>query len=614
MEFLLSLAFLVFWLGPIILIIVLFTRTTTLSRRVARLESLLEGKATPAQQPTPTVQTPTVPPKPIVRPISPLPKTPSRTREELESLIGGKLMNRVGALALVIGVGFFLKYAFDNNWITETMRVLIGVVIGLVCLAGGWRTKAKGLAMFSQGLVGAGIAILYLSLYASFNFYHLVPQWVAFLLMSAVTIIALVQAFVYDSLAVSILGWAGGFLTPFMLSTGQSNEIALFTYISLLSLGILAVTVRKESWFVLEPLTIAGTYIVYYAWYGEYHAVAPLTSTLFFIGVFWILFHVTDLVRTQIGFLKFQPLRHVVQSANALLAFSAVYAILYSPHRSSLGSAAFVFGSLYAITLIVLHQRGTAVRWLDARYALLTSAFLFLGTALQFKDITIVRLWPIEGLFLLWLGIRADWAHLRGISFVFFGGSLLLFFGLNGSLQFQPIGEFVLFLNKRAFSLAVIAVCLGTGALITQSTNASVASLRPLLGFLFFAVMFILLTAETNDFFRLRSSTLRTQLSGGALSEALSSSENIKQLSISGLWLVYSIVVMTIGILRGARGPRFFAIGVFGLSVLKIFIVDLSFLDTLYRIFSFIGLGLILLGVSYIYQKYKPLLFGPAQL
>jgi uncharacterized membrane protein len=50
---------------------------------------------------------------------------------------------------------------------------------------------------------------------------------------------------------------------------------------------------------------------------------------------------------------------------------------------------------------------------------------------------------------------------------------------------------------------------------------------------------------------------------------------------------------------------RFAAIGIFGITILKIFVYDLSFLETLYRIFSFIALGVILLAVSYAYQKYK---------
>lgn len=607
MEFLLSLAFVVFWLGPIVLIVVLFSKVSGLSQRLDRLES--GSTTTVASRPVPPAA-PALPPMPTERTTPPAPPKPSRTKEELEALIGGKLMNRIGALALVIGVGFFLKYAFDNNWITESMRVVIGIVAGLLCLAGGWRTKTRGLAMFAQGLVGAGIAILYLSLYASFNFYHLVPQWVAFVLMSGVTVLALLQAFQYDSLAVSILGWAGGFLTPFMLSTGESNEIALLTYISLLLLGLLAVTIRKESWFLLEPLTVGATYIVYFSWYGTYGAEGHLALTLFFIGVFWLLIHATDLVRMSIGFVKFQEMRHVVQTANALFAYSAVHALLEPGHHDSLGMAAFIFGSLYAATLIVTHLRGMYDRNFDARYGLLTAAFLFVGTSFEFKDLTTVRLWPVEGLFLLWIALRAGWDHIRYASLVFYAGAILLFISM-GSLQYQPIADFAFMWNSRVLTLVILAACVGAAALLTQSDKPSIAVLRPWFGFAFFAVIFTLLTTETNDYFRLRLATHRNELSGGDLSDALTITENLRQLSLSGLWLVYSIVVMVIGILRGARGPRFFAIGLFGLSILKIFIVDLSFLDTLYRIFSFLGLGLILLAVSYVYQKYRSLLFGP---
>ena len=100
----------------------------------------------------------------------------SRSREEWESFIGGKLLNRIGALALIIGLGFFLKYAFDNNWISETVRVLIGASVGFISLGLAYRTHQKGFQIFSQGLIGAGISILYLSVYASFNFYALVPS------------------------------------------------------------------------------------------------------------------------------------------------------------------------------------------------------------------------------------------------------------------------------------------------------------------------------------------------------------------------------------------------------------------------------------------------------
>ncbi len=217
------------------------------------------GPATPAPatpalaRATPKAPAPEfgLPPLTDQRPISapprpePVPEPTSRTREEWEALIGGKLLNRIGALALIIGVGFFLKHAIDNEWINEVTRVLMGAAVGLACLFGADRARTKGYQIFSQGLVGAGLAILYLSVYASFNFYQLVPLPVAFGLMGVVTVIAFLEAFRNDSLAVSILACMGGLLTPVMLSTPEPNEVGLFAYLLALNLGVVLIIVSK---------------------------------------------------------------------------------------------------------------------------------------------------------------------------------------------------------------------------------------------------------------------------------------------------------------------------------------------------------------------------------
>ncbi|MCJ7784906.1 MAG: DUF2339 domain-containing protein, partial [Desulfobacterales bacterium] len=87
---------------------------------------------------------------------------------------------------------------------------------------------------------------------------------------------------------------------------------------------------------------------------------------------------------------------------------------------------------------------------------------------------------------------------------------------------------------------------------------------------------------------------------------------NLRHLSLSGSWLVYSIILMIIGIWRRIQRLRIIAIVLFGITILKIFIYDLSFLQALYRIFSFVGLGVMLLATSYLYQRYKTFIFGAA--
>jgi uncharacterized membrane protein len=121
-------------------------------------------------------------------------------------------------------------------------------------------------------------------------------------------------------------------------------------------------------------------------------------------------------------------------------------------------------------------------------------------------------------------------------------------------------------------------------------------------------LVLILVTGETKDYFEKAKSIL------GERSNSIERSRlnSLQQLSLSGVWLLYSIVLMVAGIWRRRRGIRIASMVLFGFTILKIFIYDLSFLETLYRIFSFVGLGVILLAVSYLYQKYKDVILGEA--
>ncbi|MBI3578472.1 MAG: DUF2339 domain-containing protein [Ignavibacteriales bacterium] len=624
--FMIGLLALISFLVPIVLLIVYIIKTNTLERKMRYLEQTIVNLQFSVKQPQATVEAVPEKREPQVkeRPepalverssaIPPLPppmklKQPSRTQEEWESLVGGKLLNRIGALALILGVGFFLKYAFDHDWITETARVLIGIAIGGLCLLGGARTQKKDYQVFAQGLVGAGVSILYLSVYASFNFYHLVPQWVAFLLMSGVTIITLAQALYYNSITVSVLGWAGGFLTPLMLSTGQSNEAALFTYVALLVLGLLAIVVKKESWIVVEPLTLGAMYVMYFSWYNKYYTPQDFTLTVFFICTFWMLFYGLDLIRLKLHVKSYLKIRHVVQSFNALFFFIALYDLVDSPYHSIMGAVAVLLGAVYIATFFTVRKLYETDADTEARYALTGIALIVIATAIEYEGLANVRFWSLEAFILLWLGFWHQRRYIWISSLVLYGASVMALLFTRGALQYAPLEFFTLLFNNRAFTFLLVAATFGMGTLLMQKVKDSKAFLvQEWLGFGFFMILFLLLTVETNDYFE---NILRHGI--GIVTRGpneITALQNQRQIVISGVWLLYSIVIMVVGIARNLRGPRFIAIGLFGLSILKIFIVDLSFLETLYRIFSFIGLGVILLAVSFMYQRYKSLIFG----
>ena len=71
----------------------------------------------------------------------------------------------------------------------------------------------------------------------------------------------------------------------------------------------------------------------------------------------------------------------------------------------------------------------------------------------------------------------------------------------------------------------------------------------------------------------------------------------------SGAWLAYGVAVMAIGIAAGIRRLRLAALAIVGLTTAKVFLVDMSGLVGLWRVLSFLGLGLVLIGLGAAYQR-----------
>src|SRR5271156_4111197 len=108
-----------------------------------------------------------------------------------EEVVAGRWLNYVGILALLFAVTFFLKYAFDNNWVGPRGRVGIGLLAGSILYPWSHHLLARGYKYFSEGIAGLGAAVLYLSLWAGWHYYHIFSQDVAFMAMIAVTAVTL---------------------------------------------------------------------------------------------------------------------------------------------------------------------------------------------------------------------------------------------------------------------------------------------------------------------------------------------------------------------------------------------------------------------------------------
>jgi Predicted membrane protein (DUF2339) len=188
-----------------------------------------------------------------------------------EQFMGAKLFAWIGGFALFLGIAFFVKYSFDHNLIPPELRIAIGFIVGAGLVVGGLLLKRKETAVTAQTLCATGILILYAVTFACRAYYHfaffgLIPT---FVLMTLITAVAFLLSVRLNAIIVAVLGIAGGFLTPILLSTNQDNPLGLFGYVALLDVALLSLA-QRQRWSALPILGAIGTALMQLAWVGTF--------------------------------------------------------------------------------------------------------------------------------------------------------------------------------------------------------------------------------------------------------------------------------------------------------------------------------------------------------
>jgi uncharacterized membrane protein len=401
-------------------------RLAALERRIADLDS---GPALRAPEPhpappataraAPPPRPPTPPPPgPSARPPSEAPifrsagvAPPASPRasgppgESLERRIGTRWMVWVGAVILVFGIAYFVRYAFENRWIGETGRVVLGLLSGLAMIGAGEWGRRRGHRYLSQGLAGGGIAALYVSLYAASSLYHLIGIAAAFVPMAGVIAAGMALAVLMDALAVGILSLLGGFLTPVLLSTGKDSAEVLFAYLALLDLGVLGAALYRR-WRSLDVLAYAGTMILYAGWFASYYRPERMGVALAGLLGFFVLFLLIPAMPVLRGRAAAAPEAVVLPAVAGITSFGFAYRILFRDHPGSLAFLTLGIAAAFVGIGAVLKRRAPSEGRLISGHIALAAAFLTLAIPIKLGLQGITLAWAVEGPLLILLGFR----------------------------------------------------------------------------------------------------------------------------------------------------------------------------------------------------------------
>jgi uncharacterized membrane protein len=623
----------------------------------------------------------------------------------------------LGVATLVIGIGLFVRHAFQNQWITEWMRVLIGGLAGIGLLVGGLAFVRRGYRLYGQMLSGGGLAALYLSTYAALNFYGLIGRGPAFAILIGITATAALLAERQQSLGLALMAVIGGFATPFMVGSDTDAQLTLFSYVAVLIAGTMYLA-RSGMWPALHVVSLVLTWLTVTSWAVRFYRPSKYLATELFLTLFCVMFvyiqrqlqhsphgvrpavtrflwaapglyHVASvaiLASHSIAFLiyliafSFAGLMSGARRATPwvrLLLWSVVAVPLYGwlvDHTGSgwLVEAVVSLAAVYGLHLAaqietilredrplppadiaLLHANGL---WLYGgvyvvleprffSYAGLTAALLALiywasastiggmnrsaslhfrmlaftlaavAAVVQFDGPWVTVVWAAEAVAILRVGLqeRRDWVRLAGA--LLFGVAIAQLF----ELQLAPVpSSYRVLWNERVGVTLLIAALLGVTAWLLRRAapvDASTAQGGPGRRMTFAqdrlaegrareiaaaivtanVLIVFMLTMEINAFFLLRA----------ARSGAATTAELARQVTISVTWAAYAAGLIGAGFQRRYAPIRYLAIVLFGLTLLKVVTVDLSRLDSIYRIVSSVGLGVLLVTASYLYHRFR---------
>ena len=466
-----------------------------------------------------------------------------------ERLVGGRLLIWTGGVTLVLAAIFLVRYSIEIGLITPEVRMIAAAVFGLLLLAGGEAaTRSAGLRddpRVSQALVGAGLAVLYATVYGSHILHGFLSLGVASALMVALTAAALGLSLRHGA-PTAALGLAGGFAVPLLLGE-RLGALPLLGYLALLDLAVLGLALRR-GWLWLAIVAVLGSF----AW--SFTLLFGDSGDALAAGWFVLI----------LGVAAAAPTSRITILVPVLVIAAVQLAMLVL--RDDVGAIAWLqFGAVAAASLVLSRLRGQDP-W--APLLILLLALLLIPLKASLGDDPMLP-WAAAFLCLLFggggLAVAIDrrdgfWAALA--CFGFAGPLLALRWSLPDALP------------QASWGVATAVIAIGPAWLVRARREGPDRGKA--------------------------AAALLAALTAAALC-AHACSDLVAEDGLSVAWAALAILLIATGMRLKERSLRVAGLLILALAVSKLFLVDAAALQGVLRIFSFLAFGIALIGIGRLY-------------
>ena len=368
----------------------------------------------PVEQPTetlaekatekPVITAPTAPKPQFSAPKINLPKQPS----DLEKIIGESWINKIGILIVVIGVAIGAKYSIENELISPLTRIILGYLVGIGLLGFGIKLKPK-FEGYSAVLVSGAISIFYFITYFAYSFYSLIPQVLAFVMMLIFTAFTVFTAIKYNRVVIAHIGLIGAYAVPFLLSSGSGRVDILFSYMLIINLGILFISIKRD-WKTLHYSAFFFTWLIYGSWFADKSFYSGLQGYealgIGFATAFFLVFYGVSLFNNIISKEKLDKVNIILILLNSFIYFGFGFGIFngHSILDSYLGLFTLFNAVIHFGVLFFIKSKKLADSTLFYSTLAMVFTFITIAIPIQLDGNWVTLMWTAQGTILFWLG------------------------------------------------------------------------------------------------------------------------------------------------------------------------------------------------------------------